>query len=781
MSGSAGKVYFVLYLAVVLELLIIIVERDEAEEHLHQKQKETMKIVKSILSQLQAGAGTEGITTKPQDEVSVPSAELKATGMIKDLIGADIKSDRRYLIAVGVTDVSGVLDRMEAETDKEYIERLEKNVKLANVENIQYEIFYNPSDEQGISPPFPNDSILNEFMAQNKITNMNEMPIGTKILDTGWELKGVRDLYLDHEAMNKRVEEHVKNGTVGRKTVEPIYKAVSIGQDFKPSDVNDENIFFYAKDSVDVDDVDADLTQSDENKSNKLFVVNFEPPATEGWFKLRYDAKTNKILGIKGGQNESVEDESTVNIGTVQLKIGELKKVKKQLEKEVNADIIKMVKERRGAFVFAEPATHDSFIAAVNKEIAELEVSGDIKALDKIGNVQLYGYIVTLLSPGMSKNFEQNQNTIEFDVRVNVLDPPPSKPIIEASNNVYAFAGQPANFRFQIAPWRTGMNVVKGNVYSKESGGAGQPLATIVMRPVSETTPAEGQSRDYYGTVSQALSSGEGVPKEYIVKLEHNIVPNRSEKNVDLTVFPSVIEEDVSRLKNQFAALANYGQQMFFEYTPPSGQKIAADQFAIYFKTDADAQGKRIVGLNAGREDKLNFSASANDAILEIVWVDPISKKEIPIFPETSVSIKQRQPGLSTNFATDNIAGEDQLLVRIQNIKIDAPTYDPNDSEKKSNVNFRIVDTDAKVKGYTIVGTPKSTVNDDNTVQINFGMTGEPDDEGKVRGEISIKMEATSINPENGKVSEPTFKTYKIRVNKKMDTGGNTRGGRRRR
>ena len=33
-KGGAGKVYFVLYLAVILELLIIIVERDEAEEGL---------------------------------------------------------------------------------------------------------------------------------------------------------------------------------------------------------------------------------------------------------------------------------------------------------------------------------------------------------------------------------------------------------------------------------------------------------------------------------------------------------------------------------------------------------------------------------------------------------------------------------------------------------------------------------------------------------------------------------------------------------------------------
>ena len=57
-GGGAGKVYFVLYLAVILELLIIIVERDEAEEHLVKRQKESMKIVESILSQLQTGAGS---------------------------------------------------------------------------------------------------------------------------------------------------------------------------------------------------------------------------------------------------------------------------------------------------------------------------------------------------------------------------------------------------------------------------------------------------------------------------------------------------------------------------------------------------------------------------------------------------------------------------------------------------------------------------------------------------------------------------------------------------
>jgi len=43
------KSLFRAVLAVVLELMIIIVERDEAEEHLHKKTKEAMRIVESIL------------------------------------------------------------------------------------------------------------------------------------------------------------------------------------------------------------------------------------------------------------------------------------------------------------------------------------------------------------------------------------------------------------------------------------------------------------------------------------------------------------------------------------------------------------------------------------------------------------------------------------------------------------------------------------------------------------------------------------------------------------
>src|SRR5688500_12608707 len=68
-KGGAGKVYFVLYLAVILELLIIFIERDEAEEHLRREQKQAIEIVQTILSQLQTGSGTTGITVSPKDNI----------------------------------------------------------------------------------------------------------------------------------------------------------------------------------------------------------------------------------------------------------------------------------------------------------------------------------------------------------------------------------------------------------------------------------------------------------------------------------------------------------------------------------------------------------------------------------------------------------------------------------------------------------------------------------------------------------------------------------------
>ncbi|RMF35817.1 MAG: hypothetical protein D6747_01780, partial [Chlorobiota bacterium] len=155
-KGGAGKVYFVLYLAVILELLIIIVERDEAEEHLIQKQKESMKIVESILSQLQTGAGTESISTRPQDEITLQDAAMRVAG------GPQVKQDRLYEVIVGVTDVS-TADKLEGLDPAEAAEKLRNLIKLANVQELDYQIFYHPSNAPDRAPLFPSDDSLRKM------------------------------------------------------------------------------------------------------------------------------------------------------------------------------------------------------------------------------------------------------------------------------------------------------------------------------------------------------------------------------------------------------------------------------------------------------------------------------------------------------------------------------------------------------------------------------------------------------------------------------------------
>jgi hypothetical protein len=83
-KGGAGKVYFILYLAVLLELLIIIVERDDAEEELRkeklaleQKTKRIQLIAETIINSLRSSATSVSSTS---DQTYVMGDEKEANG-----------------------------------------------------------------------------------------------------------------------------------------------------------------------------------------------------------------------------------------------------------------------------------------------------------------------------------------------------------------------------------------------------------------------------------------------------------------------------------------------------------------------------------------------------------------------------------------------------------------------------------------------------------------------------------------------------------------------------
>ena len=751
-GGGAGKVYFVLYLAVVLELLIIIVERDEAEEHLHQKQKEAMKIVESILSQLQAGSGTEQMNTKPKDEITIAPAGLN----IKEVLGTDIKSSRKYTLLVGVTDVSREAKSKEGEANKEYIERLEKLVKQSNVEEIEYQIFYNPDDDPDNPPAFPTD----EYIEENKWDFTQFTPGNTISTRDGeeWRFVGSQQLLLNSE----KTFENVDPKEASKSKMHPVYDAPVInGEIMKPSKVESDSVFYYDNETT-----ERLLAQSDGKGgiSQRAFVLNFEPPSKAGWYKLRIYSRANKILGISSDVNANeLENEMTVKVGTVNLKVKDLVKIKKLLQRDL--DKYKLPKQE-ALFEAGGSKKFDNMIYE-----AQLGVEEDVEDVAKVrSSIKLYGYIVRLLTPGASYDFDQNKGSIEYDIRVLTPKPPIAEPVISFNDEIHAFDENQVNFRFSISPYRTGgQNEITGSVYDEVEGTAGAPLAKVNIKPISDAEPENGSSRAYIATIDKNLLSGEnGTPRRYLVKMNHKLLSKSSDSTAVLTVYPAQNEEDVNRMNLVFNALATYGNTLFFNYQPPSGRNILPERFGYYFSTDADAQEAGLrPGFTAERSDGLVFPPEATEATLQIVYKDPISGNETEIFPAKTVPIRQDQPKISTNFAQVNVAGQDRLKVRISNITLKSPVTGQDGTDANITVNVEI----DKVKvsdTYKAVGKPTYTIKD-GKMTVQFDLMGDPDENGLARGTVDLRITALATNPINGKVSEAATKRYSARIKHKIE------------
>lgn len=171
-KGSAGKVYFVLYLAVILELLIIIVERDEAEDHLRKREREAREIIQDILGQMQVGPGNENLTSRINDEISLLSEEAVS------MSGIPYKRHRTYNVEVGVNDGTGA---NIGATQQDTINHYALLRRLTNAQSLDYEILYTGSAAAELPPQ---DS-----------TN-----------EAGWKPLGAMTLVLDTAAMQHNNE-----------------------------------------------------------------------------------------------------------------------------------------------------------------------------------------------------------------------------------------------------------------------------------------------------------------------------------------------------------------------------------------------------------------------------------------------------------------------------------------------------------------------------------------------------------------------------------------------
>lgn len=754
-GGGAGKVYFVLYLAVVLELLIIIVERDEAEEGLARKQRETMKIVESILSQLQSGAGTEGINTRPQDEITIPPPGIN----IKDVLGTDLKPSRKYIVEVGVTDISADLKKKEGESDKEYTVRLQKLVKLANVEEIQYQVYFNPSADPAGPPPFPSET---EFK-KNKIDVTTMQP--GQFLDipnsTGaaWEFLGFTELILDEDGTFNSLNLN----DIRPESIQPVYPLSKIkrsGSNFMPNNMPIDSAFFYSKDETNKEGYDkkGGLIKRD-------FVVNFQPQNKAGWYKLRFVSRTNRILGIKGGMTaEEIPDDATVNIGTVQLSVKDLRNVLRELNNKLDK-----YNPPSQDILFKEQNI-DKFTDMLNKAIQDAK--NDDNATQIINNLNLYGYIVRLLAPGQSQYFDQNRGSIEFDIRVITPNPKVAEPTVNVQPYIASFDKVPAAIQFTISPYQENQNKLEGYVYDSK----GAQVDRINMEPMDKrpgytgSAPIKGGSRDYLGLTSSTLSPG-----KYTVKLRHQIGAGKPfEISTQLEIFPtSLTKESDNEINSRLEAFSFYGLSAFLNAVPTSGGKIKPDQFRIYLFTDQESQRPAVNSLTVSPENGLQMKPPAKKLSLRISWVQPITEKEIDLYPLKSFDIKQETPKITLrNLLTDFSGSSTKMKIDIRNIQVSkVATGSDKDAKVELSVfgDPQIIDG---LTGSTFATEPSIDGDIENGYSLHLEMNPKLErGQTKIRGTVRVILSAVAVNPINGARSEVKRTNIDIPVNYEPEKG----------
>jgi len=753
-KGGQAKVYFVLYLAIVVELLIIIVERDEAEEHLHKLNNETMKIVESILSQLYSGSGSEGINTKPQDEITLPAeADMAA---VKEIFGSELKTWRQYQIDVGVTDVTLAIKRRDGENSKEYEERIEKMLLLANVEELEYQIFFSPSQSADTVPTFqPDDYIAEHNVDFMKFENGQSFngPNGEP-----WTFVGAFRLSLDKQASYSRIDINTLNTTLD--FVPMYHPIVRVGNGAIPRGKED-SVFYYSNEKT------HEAANASKGAQKRSFIVNFEPPdrSKAGVYKLRFASKTNRILGVsilEEGQRAASDEDTKVNIGTVQLSVKDLKKVATELKRRYAVlDRIPSVEE-------LSSARGDVFVNRMNEFNAGIEnamkvaLESSVDAADLVGKIRLYDYIAKLVIPGQSVNFDQNRSNFDINVRVQTAKPSTARPYIAMLTDNRCFTNARHVFEIEAGPYK-GNNRITGRII-------GPTTADITFTQEGGTPERDKQYR-MRGTVGRELPAG-----QYIIEITHDITGKAEISRDTLIVYEAGIRDE-SRAASRFANRMVYGSRVALDFIPNSGNDISASQFKTIFTFDGGNR-KEVMGYKVMRDAGVEALAQFSRGAVELVWIQPITFREFSLF-STESEIQLDEPMIMTDVTTRFTGNASRLKIEVRGLVIYAPNTGLADNNAKVSLSEPTLrDAGGEVNGYSVTRQPEIVGGDaENGYIIEFEISRNSGSTVRtVEGVINIPISVTARHPTNGKTRRSDSE---INVNINHNPGSGSGGGAR--
>jgi len=640
-KGGAGKVYFVLYLAVILELLIIIVERDEAEEHLIRKQKEAEEIVEAVMAQLNTGFGASGVNALPQDEITLLDPAILSGVSERDRP----KDERTYQVRVSTVKIKDILGDDLPDEAAAKRKRIKEIIQLFNVQDLKIV-----------------DSLNQTSQVENLTLKLNDLWLNQKTDQVVSKLSGkksISDAYGETKEFLKAITPDSLSYGGDAATVASFR--------FSPHLTTLDKIAFEG--------------------GIKVFEYTFKQKSP-GLYRVNLSSKTNTILGVSGlDDTKTGNPEDVISIGTIQLTRKQLAKVEDRLKQTFGSKVEALCSK----FQTVDAFTYQQYSMEMDAEVATMDHAkiGLKSKSDMLRRAELLKNITVLLH-GDANQMEQNNPTFQFEVFV-------KKPTIERAEPCVAdlLNSQKVLSGVQMVVIPFTVNNYRGELPSVSVTPSDVAVKVV---PLGQAAQAAGGARNQPFEIHIEGVSTTGSVKTYTLKFTNIKLCDVSEENaMTIAVYPSELSNK-STMDNLLDKRVTIGKKLRLPITPSAGGEIPANQYEMSYMLNG--QLFTFPGTNPLQIEVPCIPKSTNSLNVKVKWrYKPIGSQyteDVVLYDKTVNQARQGAPEIALDKSQESWDGKAMKLI-VSGIEIILPPTDCEPSGKAVKASEKDLKYDVKI------------------------------------------------------------------------------------
>lgn len=619
-KGGAGKVYFVLYLAVILELLIIIVERDEAEEHLIRKQKEAEEIVEAVMAQLNTGFGASGVNALPQDEITLLDPAVLSGVSERDRP----KDERTYQVRVSTVKIKDILGDDLPDDPAAKRKRVKEIIQLFNVQDLKLL-----------------DTLNETNQVENLFLKLNDLWLNQKT-----------DEVINKIGAKRSISDAFGDAFDFLKTITP--DSLSYG-----GDVSTTTSFRFSPHLTTLD-------KAAFANGIKVFEYTFKQKSP-GLYRVNLSSKTNNILGVSGINDKKNDDpEGVISIGTIQLTRKQLSKVEERLKTTFGSKVEALCNK----FQMVEGFTYQQYSDEMDAEVGGMDYAkiGVKSKSDMLRRAELLKNITVLLH-GDANQMEQNNPTFRFEVFVKKPTIERAEPCIaDLLNSQRVLSGvQKVVIPFTVNNYRGVLPTV--SVTPSD--------VAVKVVPLGQAAQAAGGARNQPFEIHVEGVTATGSPKTYTVKFTNVKLCDETEENASvIQVFPSELANK-GAMDILLDKRVTIGKKLRLPVNPSAGGEIPANQYEMSYTLNG--QVNTFQGTNPLQVEVPCVPKSTASLNVKIKWrYKPIGSQyteDVVLYDKTVTQARQGAPEIDLSKSSESWDAKALKLI-VSGIKIEAPRVD---------------------------------------------------------------------------------------------------------